>query len=99
MNFLRQGFQKSEHYRQTDTQTDATENNYHTAFESFNRVRRGRMYVVHRTATGALVSKTRSSAIRRESAHLTWLYCTVQMAFQYETVWAWITSVTDRQRT
>ena len=30
--------------------------------------------------------KTRSSAIRRESAHLTWLYCTVQMAFQYETV-------------
>ena len=31
-------------------------------------------------------SKTRSSAIRRESAHLTWLYCTVQMSFQYETV-------------
>jgi len=29
---------------------------------------------------------TRSSAIRRESAHLTWLYCTVQTAFQYETV-------------
>ena len=29
---------------------------------------------------------TRSSAIRRESAHLTWLYCTVQMAFQYEIV-------------
>ena len=27
-----------------------------------------------------------SSAIRRESAHITWLYCTVQMAFQYETV-------------
>ena len=37
---------------------------------------------------------TRSSAIRRESAHLTWLYCTVQKAFQYETVYAWITSVT-----
>jgi len=31
-------------------------------------------------------SSRRSSAIRRESAHLTWLYCTVQMAFQYETV-------------
>ena len=30
-------------------------------------------------------TKTRSSAIRRESAHLTWLYCTVQKAFQYET--------------
>ena len=30
---------------------------------------------------------TRSSAIRRESAHLTtWLYCTVQKAFQYETL-------------
>ena len=29
---------------------------------------------------------TRSLAIRRESAHLTSLYCTVQMAFQYETV-------------
>jgi len=28
---------------------------------------------------------TRSSAIRRESLHLTWLYCTVQKAFQYET--------------
>ena len=28
---------------------------------------------------------TRSSAIRRESAHLTWLYCTVQKAFQNET--------------
>ena len=33
-----------------------------------------------------LLRETRSSAIRRESAHLTWLYCTVQMAFQYETV-------------
>ena len=30
-------------------------------------------------------SLTSSSAIRRESAHLTWLYCTVQKAFQYET--------------
>ena len=29
---------------------------------------------------------TRSSAVCRESAHLTWLYCMVQMAFQYETV-------------
>jgi len=26
MKFLGQGFQKSEHHRQTDTQTDATEN-------------------------------------------------------------------------
>ena len=26
MNFLSQGFQKLEHYRQTDRQTDATEN-------------------------------------------------------------------------
>ena len=32
------------------------------------------------------VNQTRSSAIGRESAHLTWLYCTVQKAFQYETV-------------
>ena len=38
-------------------------------------------------ATNKLTTdQTRSSAIRRESAHLTWLYCTVQMAFQYETV-------------
>jgi len=29
--------------------------------------------------------KTRSSTIRRESAHLTWLCCTAQKAFQYET--------------
>ena len=29
---------------------------------------------------------TRSSPIRRECAHLAWLYCTVQKAFQYETV-------------
>ena len=29
--------------------------------------------------------KTRNSAIRTERAHLTWLYCTVQNAFQYET--------------
>ena len=34
---------------------------------------------------------TRSSAIRRESAHLTWLYCTVLMAFQHK---HGITSVT-----
>ena len=27
---------------------------------------------------------TRSSDTRRESAHLTWLYCTVQKAFQYK---------------
>ena len=33
-----------------------------------------------------LTIATRSSAIRRESAHLTWLYGTVQMTFQYETV-------------
>jgi len=30
--------------------------------------------------------KPRSSAIRRESAHLTWLHCTLLMVFQYETV-------------
>ena len=42
---------------------------------------------------------TRSSAICRESAHLTWLYCTVQMAFQQETVQAWITSLTEKQHT
>ena len=28
---------------------------------------------------------TRSTAIRRGSTHLTWLYCMVQIAFQYET--------------
>ena len=33
----------------------------------------------------SLQTITRSSAICRESAHLTWLYCTVQKAFQYET--------------
>ena len=34
----------------------------------------------------SITDEITSSAIRRESAHLTWLYCTVQMAFQYETV-------------
>jgi len=35
---------------------------------------------------------TRSSALRRESAHLTWLYYTMQKAFHMKP--AWITSVT-----
>jgi len=39
-----------------------------------------------RTHSGTLPALTRSSAIHRESAHLTWLYCTVQKAFQYEIV-------------
>ena len=41
------------------------------------------------SAAAAAAHITRSSAIRRESAHLTWLHRTVQMAFQYETVEAW----------
>jgi len=59
MNFLGQGFQMLKHYRQTDTQTGATENitTLHSRVESGNQVCHGLKYLVCGTATAALVSK------------------------------------------
>jgi len=54
--------------------------------------------ILHTCSTKLQVSKQlqQEAQLYAEKVHI--YRCTVQMAFQYETVYAWITRVTDKER-